>query len=141
MSKDGCMWSRKDGGDLGDTIASSTQPQNWLEEREGENNKVSTLVWKKPGNREKQKKEASKKERKAKWKSSKRVSTKKILEMEESIWKGKVRVNASAKDLGVIDRQWISLVITLGGCSKRTRWSSFLDWTTTYTILQWPYYY
>jgi len=24
-------------------------------------------------------------------------------------------------------------VITLGGCSRRTQWSSSLDWTTTYT--------
>jgi len=34
--------------------------------RKGENNEVSTLVWKKPENREKQRKEASKKKRKAK---------------------------------------------------------------------------
>ena len=33
----------------------------------------------------------------------------------------------------VIERQWVSLVITLGGCSRRTQWSSLLDWTTTYT--------
>ena len=41
----------------------------------------------------------------------------------------------------VINRQWMLLVITLGGCSRRTQWSSSLDWTTTYTILQWLYYY
>ena len=29
----------------------------------------------------------------------------------------------------------MSLVITLGGCSRRTQWGSLLDWTTTYTIL------
>ena len=33
----------------------------------------------------------------------------------------------------VINEQWMSLVITLGRCSRRTQWSSFLDWTTTYT--------
>ena len=33
----------------------------------------------------------------------------------------------------VINRRWMSLVITLGGCSRRTWWSSSLDWTTTYT--------
>ena len=27
----------------------------------------------------------------------------------------------------------MSLVITLGGCSRRTQWSSLLDWTPTYT--------
>ena len=36
---------------------------------------------------------------------------------------------------GVIDGLWYLLVITLGGCSGRTRWSSLLDWATTYTIL------
>ena len=41
----------------------------------------------------------------------------------------------------VINRQWMLLVITLGGCSRRTQWSSSLDWTTTYTILQWLYCY
>ena len=35
----------------------------------------------------------------------------------------------------VIERQWVSLVITLGGCSRRTQWSSSLDWTTTYTTV------
>jgi len=85
MSKDRCIWSGKDRGDLRDAIAGSIQFQNWLEEGEGKNNKVSTLVWKKPGNREKQRKEASKKERKAKWESSKRISAKKILEVEKSI--------------------------------------------------------
>ena len=85
MSKDRCIWSGKDRGDLRDAIAGSIQFQNWLEEEEGENNKVSTLVWKKPGNREKQRKEASKKERKAKWENSERISAKKILEVEKSI--------------------------------------------------------
>ena len=33
----------------------------------------------------------------------------------------------------VINRQWMSLVITLDGCSGRTQWSSSLDWTPTYT--------
>ena len=60
---------------------------------------MSTLVWKKPGNREKQRKKASKKRRKARWGSSKRVSAEKILEIEESIWKDRVRANASAKGL------------------------------------------
>ena len=43
-SKDRCMWSGKNGGDLGDTMAGSIQPQNWLEKRGGENNEMSTLV-------------------------------------------------------------------------------------------------
>ena len=30
--------------------------------------------------------------------------------------------------LHVIDRQWMLLVITLDGCSRRTQWSSLLDW-------------
>ena len=60
------MWLGKDRGNLRDAIASNTQLQNWLEEDKGKNNKMSTLVWKKPENRKKQKKEASEKERKAK---------------------------------------------------------------------------
>ena len=112
-SKDGCMWSGKDRGDLGDTMAGSTQPWNWLGEERGENDKVSTLVWKKPGNRKKQSKEASKKRRKARWGNSERVSTEKILEVEESIWKGRVRANASAKGLGPCN--WVK-----GGiCAKK----------------------
>ena len=74
---------------------------------------MSTLVWKKPGNREKQRKEASKKKRKARWGSSKRVSAEKILEIEESIWKSKVKANTSAKGLGPYN--WVK-----GGiCTKK----------------------
>ena len=30
-------------------------------------------------------------------------------------------------EIGVIKRQWVPLVIILGGCSRRTQWSSLLD--------------
>ena len=33
----------------------------------------------------------------------------------------------------VINGQWMFLAITLGGCSRRTQWSSLLDYCSTYT--------
>jgi len=61
---------------------------------------VPTPVWKKLGNREKKRKEANKKRRKAKQESYEGISAKKDLEIEESIWKDRVRANTSAKGLG-----------------------------------------
>ena len=45
-------------------------------------------------------------------------------------------MSGSAKfvsSLNVTEEQWMFLVVTLGGCSGRTRWSSSLDCSPTYT--------
>ena len=83
--------------------------------RKGENNEVSTLVWKKPENREKQRKEASEKRRKAKQESYEGISAKKDLEIEESIWKDRVRANTSTKGLGSYN--WVKR----GICAKKEK--------------------
>ena len=45
-----------------------------------------------------------------------------------------LRLGGCLSHLGVTEEQWMFLVVTLGGCSGRTRWSSSLDCSPTYTI-------